>query len=76
MLIVLWSFFNSNLKFYQFLELNKRTPKEILTDIDELVTVGYGSFNDLMELSFREILDIFIVRKDKSDAEELKRAMQ
>lgn len=44
------------------MEMSKRGLKTILRDVVALVESGYGSYNDIIQLTYREIADVQTVR--------------
>ena len=56
--------------------MSKRRLKEILSDIDELIKAGYGSYNELEQKTYREIADIQVMRISKQQEEDLKKSLQ
>lgn len=74
-MIIGWHFVQSCLKFYQFLDARKRGLKDILSEVDSLIKKGYGTYNEIIQLTPREIEDIRIVLVSKQQEAELEKAL-
>ena len=55
-----------------FLEFSKRDLGDILSDVDELIKIGYGSYNEIMQLSYIDVKNIFTMRTSQEQKEQLR----
>ena len=54
------------------MEYGERGLKDILYQIDSLIKLGYGSYQEVCDLTLREITDISIVQKSLQQEREVR----
>ncbi len=68
--------FNNNISIYQFTEYHRRTGEDILYIIDDLIQANYGSYNEILQMTYLDVTDLIKIRHNKIEQEKLSKSIE